>query len=143
MAKYRHRIFEMYEFLDEAAAAQALKATSPSADDSDPASWSFHYLHVSRSSGMTHIEFKQRQSFDEETVNDLREDFAQLAEKLVRSSTILLDFSEAESFCAAAIDALELFNQKLRVKGSRLALCCLAPEVRESFFPTTHRQQKN
>ena len=71
---------------------------------------------------MTHVEFKGAQTFGEETASALREDFSQLADRLTKDSKVLLDFVGVTSFCAAAIDELVLFNQKLRTKGSRLAV---------------------
>lgn len=61
-----------------------------------------------------------------------------------RSRSFLLDFVGAKSFCADAIDELILFNQKLRTKGSRMALCCLDPTVHQSFFGKNngHEQRK-
>jgi anti-anti-sigma regulatory factor len=92
------------------------------------------HLAVSRSAGVTQVRFKEAQTFGEETVSDLRDDFAQLADRLGRDSKVLLDFTGVKSFSAASIGALALFNQKLQTKGSRIALCCLAPAARESFF---------
>ncbi len=134
MAKYRHRIFEMYEFRDEANRALTPKSARPVTEATDPESWTFKYLAVSRSAGVSHVQFKRTQAFEEETVNDLRADFSQLADKLVRDSKVLLDYGGVKSFCAAAIDELIRFNQKLRTKGSRIALCCLDPTVHQSFF---------
>ena len=83
---------------------------------------------------MTHVKFKKATRFESETINDIREDFAQLADRLDRDSKVLLDFAAVELFSPAAIDALTQFNEKLRTKGSRIALCCLDPVARESFF---------
>ena len=135
MAKCRHRIFEMYEFHDEAIGALTPKIARPVTEASAPESWSFKHLAVSRSACVTHVKFKRSQTFGEETVSDLREDFAQLADKLVRDSKVLLDFAGVKSFWPASIDTLVLFNKKLRNNGSRIVLCCLDPAVRDSFFP--------
>jgi anti-anti-sigma regulatory factor len=134
MAKYRHHIFEMYEFRDEAIRALTPKTAHHVTEATAPESWTFKHLAVSRSASVTHVEFKRAQAFDEETVSDLRADFAQLADSLVRDSKVLLDFAGVELFCAASIDELVLFNQKLRTKGSRIALCCLDPVARDTFF---------
>ena len=134
MAKYRHRIFEMYELRDEAIVALTPKTARPATEASAPESWSFTHLAVSRSTCVTHVEFKGSQTFGEETVDDLREDFSQLAERLVTDSKVLLDFAGVKSFCAASVDTLVRFNKKLRNKGSRTVLCCLEPAARESFF---------
>ena len=116
MAKYRHRIFEMYEFHDEAIGALTAKIARPVTEASAPESWSFKHLAVSRSACVTHVKFKRSQTFGKETVSDLREDFAQLADKLVRDSKVLLDFAGVKSFWPASIDTLVLFNKKLRNK---------------------------
>ncbi len=134
MAKYRHRIFEMYEFRDEAVLAITPKSENTVTETTTPESWTFAHLAVSRSASVTLVQFKEARTFEEETVSELRDDFAQLADRLGRDSKVLLDFTGVELFSSDAIDALVLFNQKLQTKGSRLALCCLGPATRESFF---------
>ena len=135
MAKYRHRIFEMYEFRDEAIRALTPKSEKVATEATAPESWSFRHLAISRSAGVTLVQFnKQAKSFTEETVSELSEDFAQLADILGRDSKVLLDFSGVVLFSSAAIDSLILFNKKLQMKGSRIALCSLDPPVREFFF---------
>lgn len=133
MAKYRHRIFEMYEFRDEAIGALTPNLARPVTEATDPESWAFKHLAVSRSACVTLVEFQPVQTFGEETVSDLREDFAELADRLARDSKVLLDFASVESFNAASIDTLVLFKQTLQTKGSRMALCCLNPATRETF----------
>ena len=106
------------------------------AESTTPELRTFKHLAVSRSSGLTHVQFKQAKTFGEEkeTVSDLREDFAQLADLLGRHSKVLLDFAGVVLFSSASINALILFNKKLQTKGSRIALCSLDPTARESFF---------
>ena len=134
MAKYRHRIFEMYEFRQEAIGVLTPKSDQPVTEATAPETWTFEHLAVSRSARVTHVEFKKARTFGEETVGKLREDFAQLADRLVRNSRLVLDFAGVTSFNAASLDALVLFNRKLQTKGSRMALCCLDPAVQQSFF---------
>ena len=135
MAKYRHRIFEMYEFRDEAVQALTPKSERFGTETDTPETWTFQYLDVSRAARVTHVQFKNAQAFGEETLNDLRQDLGQLAERLSRDSKVLFDFTGVESLDAASLEALALFNQRLRMKGSRMVLCSLAPAVRECFFP--------
>ncbi len=142
MAKYRHRIFEMYEFRDEATRALTAKSARPVTESTAQESWTFKHLAVSHSARVAHVRFKSALAFGEETKNDLRADFAQLADRLVRDSKVLLDFVGVKSFCAAAIHELVLFNQKLRTKGSRLALCRLDPTVHQSFFRKNNGHEK-
>ena len=134
MAKLPHRIFEIYESRDEAIQVLTPKSERTATDATAPESWEFRHLAVSRSAGVTHVEFKEAQGFGDETVPELRDDFAQLADQLGRDNKVLLDFTGVVLFGSAFINAMALFNKKLRVKGSRIALCCLAPGVRESFF---------
>ena len=134
MAKILHRIFEIYESREEATRALTPKAERTVTESSAPDSWAFEHLAVSRSAGVTHVQFREAQNFDEETVAGLREDFAQLADKLGMDSKVLVDFTGVVLFPAAFIDALLVFSRKLRTKGSRIALCCLAPTARASFF---------
>ena len=55
---------------------------------------------------------------------------------MVRDCKVLFNFAGVKSLCSAPMDALILFNKKLRTKSSRMALCCLDPAARESFFAT-------
>ena len=134
MAKLPHRIFEIYESREEAIQVLTPKSERIATDATAPESWEFRHLAVSRSAGVTHVEFKEAQDFGDETVAELRDDFAQLADQLGRDNKVLLDFTGVVLFGSAFINAMALFNKKLRVKGSRIALCCLGPGVRESFF---------
>ena len=134
MAKYRHRVFEMYEFRDEAVDAISSKTASLVTTPGGPESWTLKHLDVSPSEGVTHISFKGSPTFGEATVSSLREDLAQLADRLPKDSKVLMDFAGVKSLCKAAVDELVLFNQKLRYKGSRIVLCCLDSSARESFF---------
>ena len=140
MAKYRHRIFEMYELRDEATRVLMPKSASPATEATAPESWTFQHLAVSRSAGVTHVQFKEEfreaQASGEDTVGGLREDFKQLAGKLDRNSKVLLDFTGVESFGSASIDALTQLNRQLQNKGSRIVLCSLGPAARECFFVT-------
>jgi anti-anti-sigma regulatory factor len=132
----------MYEFRDEATRALTPKSARPFTEATAPESWTFQHLAVSHSASLTHVQFKSVHAFGEETANDLRVDFSQLADKLVRDSKVLLDFVGVKSFCAAAIDELILFNQKLRTKGSRIALCGLDSSVHQSFFTRNNGNEK-
>ena len=132
----------MYEFRDEAIRALTPKSDQPATEATAPETWTFEHLAVSRSERVTHVQFKRAQAFGAETANDLRVDFSQLADRLVRDSKVLLDFVGVKSFCAAAIDELILFKKKLRTKGSRMALCCLDPTVQQSFFRKSARHEK-
>ena len=134
MAKYRHRIFEMYEFRDEAIRALTPKTTCLAKEPATNETWTLPHFVVSRSAGVTHVEFKKAKTPVKDTGNNLRKDLSKLADSLVIDSKVLLDFDGIKSFCADSIAELVLFNQKLRTKGSRVALCCLEPAVRESFF---------
>ena len=105
-------------------------------------SWSFEHLAVTRSVGVTRIQFKEAGEFNEATIAGLRADFAQLADNLGNDSKVLVDFTGVELFHAAFIDALLLFSKKLRTKGSRIALCCLAPAARAFFFLPDERDRQ-
>ena len=141
MAKIRHRIFEIYESREEATRELTPKSIKPVTDSSAPESWTFEHLAVSRSAGVTHVRFTEASDFNDATVAGLREDFAQLADKLCMDSKVLVDFTGVELFDAAFIDALVLFSRKLRTKGSRIALCCLAPAAHAFFFVRDDRDR--
>jgi anti-anti-sigma regulatory factor len=136
MAKYRHRIFEMYELRDEAIQALTRKLGKTATEATAPDSWTFVHLTVSRVEGVIDVQFKEPRTFDDATAGDLRADFARLADLLGRDSKVLLDFSGVVSFNAASLSTLVQFNRTLQTKGSRIAVCCLEPATRESFFAT-------
>lgn len=134
MAKYRHRIFEMYEFRDEASRAMTPKLEKTATEATTPESWTFRHLAVSRCAGVTHVQFNEAKTFGDETPSSLGADLGHLADMLGRDSKVLLDFTGVASISSASINAIILLNEKLRTKGSRIALCCLEPTVRELFF---------
>lgn len=142
MAKIPHRIFEIYESRDEATRALTPKLERTANESSAPDSWVFKHLTVSRSAGVTHVQFTEAKDFDERTVSGLREDFAQLAAALGIDSKVLVDFTGVVLFDAAFIDALVVFSKGLRTKGSRIALCCLAPATRQFFFLPEDRSRQ-
>ena len=137
MAKYRHRIFEMYDFRDEATRALTPKSENTGTEGTAPESWTFRHLAVSRSGAVTHVTFKEATTFGDEIASELREDLVKLADMLVRDSKVLFDFVGVVLFGSASFNALVLFNKRLKIKGSRIALCCLVPTVRESFLAAT------
>jgi len=141
MAKIPHRTFEIYESREEATRALTPKSEKVATESSTPESWTFEHLAVSRSAGVTHVQFTGAKDFGQETVAGLREDFAQLADKLGMDSKVLVDFTGVVLFSAGFIDALAAFSKKLRTKGSRIALCCLAHAARESFFSPEDRDR--
>jgi anti-anti-sigma regulatory factor len=134
MAKYLHKIFEMFDFREEAIQTLTPKVRTDDNDDTPPGSWTFKVLNVSRTDGVTHAQFKEVTTFDDSTMTTCREDFAQFAQNLGRDSKVVLDFTGVESLHPGFIEMLILFNKRLKIKGSRVALCCLAPLAKESFF---------
>jgi hypothetical protein len=140
MAKYRHRIFEMYDFRDEAVDAVTPRSVNPLARPAVAPtieSWDLAHLSATRSGSVVRVQFDGTDSFGDESVAELRADFAQLAENLGRDSKLVLDFTGVKAFSPAHIDAIALLGQRLQTKGSRIVLCCLAPAVRDSFFDRT------
>lgn len=136
MAKYRHRIFEMYEQRDEAIRALTPRTEKAVTEKTAPETWIFAYLDVSRAAGLIHVQFKEPRTCDETMASGLREDLARLTDLLGRDSKVLMDFSGVASFNATLIGALAQFSRNLQTKGSRIVLCCLEPATREAFFAT-------
>jgi anti-anti-sigma regulatory factor len=139
MPKIPHRIFEIYESREEAIHAMTPKVEKAAMDSSALGSWKFEHLIVSRSAGVTHVQFTEAKEFEEATVSGLCRDFAQLANSLGIDSKVLVDFTGVELFSRPFIDALVSFSRQLRTKGSRIALCCLAPAARAFFFVPDER----
>jgi len=140
MAKYRHKIFDMYEYEDEAIKALSSKTAPPVAEAATPEPWTFKHLAVSRADGVTLVQFRELKTFEAATVGELRTDFIQLAERLAGQSRVLLNFAGVTSFNAASLDILVLFNEKLKASGSRMAMCSFNPATRETFLPMVDRK---
>jgi anti-anti-sigma regulatory factor len=135
MAKRRHRVFEMYDFRDEAFRALVPKEASPETDTAIPKDLNCKYLTVSRTTSVTHVEFKGIKDLGEETSRDLNKDIGLLSASLDLDSKVLLDFANVESVCATCIEIFSNFSKSLRHKGSRVVLCCLDDEASKCFFP--------
>ena len=134
MAKYMHRIFEMFESRDEAVRALTPKFEVADMETAVSESWTLRHLTVSRIGRITHVEFQGATDFGDETINDLREDFAQLSNRLDMDSKVSMDFTGVASFNPASIRVLTEFHEKLRTKGSRMVLSSLDPSARSCFF---------
>lgn len=135
MAKYRHRTFEMFDFVEEAACALSSGSTRHEAESDDPTSWTFQHLVASRSAKMIHVKFKRKDCLDSQHSIKLRSDFSHLADFVVNDSRVLMDFAGLRGFSTECIDELKRFNANLQSKGSRIVLCNLESAVRSSFFP--------
>lgn len=134
MAKYRHRIFEMYDFRDEAVEAVKPNSAKAVTDSSVPVSGTFRHLSVSRCDNVTLVQFRDLTTADNKIAAHLRDDFHELAENLGRDSKVVLDFSGIDLFEPACGRELQQLSKKLQMKGSRIVLCSLSPNVRASFF---------
>jgi MFS superfamily sulfate permease-like transporter len=139
MPKIPHRTFEIYETFEDAALALKRKVAKTESELSALDSSTFEHLAVSGSAGVMRVRFREASTFTEATVAGLRTDFAQLADKLDKDSTVVVDFTGVELFDAAFVDALLLFRRQLRTRGSRIALCCLAPTALAYFFTANDR----
>jgi hypothetical protein len=135
MAKYRHRTFEMFEFQDEAVAALGSKSARVMLATDKPEEWSFCQLTASQLGNVVHIEFKPRPGTDTDAASDVRKDFAYLPECLVNNSQVLIDFKGVQAFGSEEMESLELLNNRLKSKGSRIAICNVDPSLQPSFFP--------
>lgn len=134
MAKYLNRNFEMYEFREEAVHALTPKSVPSAANAVATESGTVKHLAVSHSAGVTCVEFQNAESVSDDIVREIKEDFAQLADTLVQHSKVVVDCAGLVLPSSALVDVLLQFKQKLRNKGSRFALCGLAPEARQFFF---------
>ncbi|MCL4201022.1 MAG: hypothetical protein KJ000_00905 [Pirellulaceae bacterium] len=139
MPKIPHRTFEIYESADEATRAMTPKSGRPPTASAALATAIFEHLIVS-SAEVTHVRFKEAEFSEEAAAGGLRKDFAQLTDRLGIDSKVLVDFTGVESFGASFIDALVLLSKQLRTRGSRIALCCLGPTVKPSFFASDERR---
>jgi anti-anti-sigma regulatory factor len=130
----------MYELHDEAANALNPDSHKTTTKSTAVESWNLKHLAVTCSENTTQVVFRDSPAFDQSTIAELREDLSQLAEVLAKDSRVLFDFTGVTVFNAASIAELALFKRKLQMKGSRIVLCCLDPEVREKFFVDSNVQ---
>jgi hypothetical protein len=135
MAKYRHRTFEMFDFLQEATQALLSKGRRPSLVKTDANLWTFLRLNVSQTDNVIHVTFKPVVQDAATALEDLGKDLNLMANSLGIDSQVVLDFEGLHEFCPESIALLAVFSRRLQSKGSRLTLCNLEPSVRESFFP--------
>ena len=134
MAKYRHRIFEMYELRDEAIRALTPKSGKSATEVTAPESWTFAHLVVSRVAGVIQVQFKEPKTFDDTTANGLRDDLTHWPICWAGTARSCWISPAWLSFHASSISVLGQFKVNLQTKGSRIALCCLEPATRDSFF---------
>lgn len=135
MAKYRHRTFEMFDFLQEATQALLSKSRRASLVHTDANLWTFQRLEVSQTDSVIHVTFKQLEQDSGTALEELSKDLNLMASSLDIDSQVVMDFEGLHEFCPESIAQLAVFSRRLQSKGSRLTLCNLEPEVRESFFP--------
>jgi len=131
----------MYEGRDEAIDSLTPKSARVETKVNDSASWSFARLAVSSAGHVTHVQLTETEYLDDETESDFRQDLAELGKRLGGNSKVLLNFTGVEEFSPNFIEPIILLNQRLRTKGSFIALCCLSPAVRESFFTSAKLQR--
>lgn len=134
MAKVRHRVFEIYETLDEAIREVLSRTDRTTLDVTNPAEWTFKYVSVAREAGVTLVRFTQPQLAGEEIISGVRDDFSKLADQLSNDSRVLIDFTAVETSSSSIISILNLISKKLRTKGSRLVLCGCNDKVKAIFF---------
>lgn len=136
MAKYRHRIFEMFEFRDEAVTALTPRSTHNTIESVDPALWTFQHFEASRRDGVTLITFKEPEvGAEEELTCKIPNELSLISRSLVNNSRVVMDFEGLSAFSGDSMEALTQFNKTLQSKGSRMALCGLEPNVHAEFFP--------
>ena len=70
MAKILHRIFEIYRVARGSDPALTPKLEKTATESSAPESWTFEHLAVSRSAGVTHVQFTEASDFNDATVAD-------------------------------------------------------------------------
>jgi anti-anti-sigma regulatory factor len=134
MAKYRHKIFEMFDDRAEALAELTPKSKQHRSGQNSSSPWNPKCLNISLDQETTIIEFEKNTCLDAENLAALQDDLKNLEQRLPRNSIALIDFSGVVSINAESIQALVSFKQDLKTKGSRMAICSLAPEPRKSFF---------
>ena len=146
MAKYRHRTFEMFDFLAEATAAlgsRSIRLEGESAEPIEPETQTFQHLVAFRKTRVVHLKYHQPGQLDTHCSQQLRVDLAEVLDSLPNNSRVLFDFEGVTEFGAECIGELTWFNSKIRAKGGQLVLCNLESSVRAGFFPHRVRQENS
>ena len=125
----------MFDFKDEAVSGLTLRSSPPTSELEDPQLWEFNRLTASLFEGVIHVAFKPTSAVGDEMRRELRADLANLADWVANNSRVLLDFKGVSDFDAGCIESLTLLEQRLKTKGSRLALCSLDEAAQAEFFP--------
>jgi hypothetical protein len=134
VAKVRHRVFEIYETVDEGIQELVARGEKAAPSFPDSESWRFTLLDVKCEAGLTLVRFKQPRLDTPQIAAEVSDDFSKLEGFLTRDSRVLLDFTGVESVNPNLLTALALFDKRLRIKGSRIVLCSIGQNVRESFW---------
>jgi hypothetical protein len=99
-----------------------------------PAAESFQHLVISQAGGVTLVEFKSPATFADVNLKELSDDFSLLTESTERHCKIVMDLAGIETVSPGFVEALVQLHGKLKIRGSRIALCALEPAAREAFF---------
>ena len=142
MAKTPHRLFEIYAIRSEAIDVLRPK-NATKLDDDFLASPTLKELSVSiLDHVVVRVQFVGSEYTGPETPQALRVDFLQLSQALALNSRVLIDFDGVLAFSPSSINAIAEFNNRLRIKGSRVVLCSISSRVLESFFPLRQQQRR-
>ena len=96
-------------------------------------------LRISEDSGVTRVEFLDRNILDEANIQKIGEELASLIES-AEEPKLLISFANVDHLSSAALGALITVNNKVRGKGGQLRLADIDPQIYEVFVITRLNQ---
>ncbi len=96
---FRHRTFEMFDFLQEAKQSLVSKSRRPSLVKTNANLWTFLRLNVSQTDSVVHLTFKPIVQDPAIVLEELGKDLNLIANSLDIDSQVVLDFEGLKGFC--------------------------------------------
>lgn len=90
------------------------------------------HLKVSKSDGVTVVEFADRKILDELSISEIRDELTKLASE-PETSKLLLSFQNVEHLSSAALGVLITLNKQVAERKGRLKLSDITPQIYEVF----------
>lgn len=92
-------------------------------------------LAITPQSGITRVEFLDRNILEEASIQQIGDEISQLIDQAVNPK-ILISFAKVEHLSSAALGTLITVNNKIRAKGGQLRLSDIDPQIYEVFVIT-------
>lgn len=90
------------------------------------------HFSVSKSDGVTVVEFADRKILDELAISEIQEELSRLVSEM-SSVKLLLNFKNVEHLSSAALGTLITLNRQVGERQGEMRLCEIAPPIYEVF----------